>query len=513
MVRKRRYIPILFTIISLLSLIVLLNTTPAHADGGGTPQYTGSEGSVNGGQIVQGIEHAWSDSYKGYRISIISESDYFLDRTLDVWFGEGTRNRVLEITGDISNGPETKYWPYPRISAIETRSSYIPAEQLLNDTGTNEMPPPWHSFSGNGDALKNWVFATEEGQEYCNGLRLIEFVWGPEAIEKYVQGEEEYFIVIEGLAMFDVLDEDNEKIGTFAGTAYNWNWQCRNIGQPYGNVWLRRGTNGTFGVGMYVDEYWDGVNKYEKAVPPTRVNIGGSPRDESAWLSADDLYEYAYDTHIYTFSSLMNLSTHTWDYALGETPGPAPEVEDLKKNKINIIKVYCTRDKETEEVISWDGSFLRKENPKTIQIEDEPEYIVEEWKTTRDKNPTAPPTWDPIKPRPHIQKGTSQGTVTLDPTDPTKEQTLYVLLVKYEEIDNEKDLILHESEISRYYELTNVKEFNTLDRNIQNQSYSYYKKNRVKANCTMPYMPECFQQHSFFMQQHIFCTFQKSRKR
>ena len=25
---------------------------------------------------------------------------------------------------------------------------------------------------------------------------------------------------------------------------------------------------------------------------------GGSPRDESAWLSADDLYEYAYDTHI-----------------------------------------------------------------------------------------------------------------------------------------------------------------------------------------------------------------------
>lgn len=121
-------------------------------------------------------------------------------------------------------------------------------------------------------------------------------------------------------------------------------------------------------------------------------------------------------------------------------------------------------------------SYLRKENPITIQIEDEPEYIVEEWKTTRDKNPTAPPTWDPIKPRPHIQKGTSQGTVTLDPTDPTKEQTLYVLLVKYEEIDNEKDLILHESEISRYYELTNVKEFNGLDRNIQNQSYSYYKK-------------------------------------
>lgn len=467
MVRKRRYIPILFTILSLLSLIVLLNTSPAHADGGGTPQYTGSEGSVNGGQIVNGIEHAWSDKYKGYRISIISESDYFLDRTIDFWFGEGTKREVERITSDMSNGPETFYYGYPRISAIETRVSNIPAEQLLNDSGTNELPPPWYGFSGNGDGLKNWIFSTEEGQEYCNGLRLIEFVWGPEAIEKYVQGEEEYFIVIEGLAMFDILDADNERVGVFAGTACRWSHVCNYTDQPYGNVWLRRGTNGTFGVGMYVDEYWDGVNKYEKAVPPTRVNIGGSPRDESAWLSSSEIWEYAYDTHIYTFSSLMNLSTHTWDYDLGETPGPAPEVEDIKRNKINIIKVYCTKDKETEEVISWDGSFLRKENPRTVQIEDEPEYIVEEWKTTRTKNPVPPSTWDPVKGMPHIQKGTSQGTVTLDPQKPKEEQTLYVLLVKYEEIDNEKDLILHESEISRYYELTNVKEFNGLNRNIK----------------------------------------------
>lgn len=467
MIQKRSYIPIIFTIISLLSLIVLLNTTPVLADGGGTPQYTGTEGSVNGGQLVNGIQYAWSDSYKGYRISIISESDYFLDRTLDVWFGEGTRDRVLEITGDMSNGHHTKYWPYPRISNIETRSSYIPAEELLNDTGTNEMPAPWHGFSGNGNALKNWIFSTEEGQEYCNGLRLIEFVWGPTAIEKYVQGDEEYFIVIEGLSMFDILDRDNEKIGTFAGTALNWNWECQKTGQDYGNVWLRRGTNGTFGVGMYVDEEWDGVNKYNRAIPPTRVNIGGSANVESNWLSRSELYEFAYDTHIYTFSSLMNLSTHTWDYDLGETPGPAPKVDDIKRNKINIIKVYCSKDKESEEVISWDGSFLRKENPRSIQIEDEPEYTVEEWKTTRTKNPALPSTWDPVKPMPHIQKGTSQGTVTLDPDKPTLEQTLYVLLVKYEEVDNEKDLILHESEISRYYELRDVKEFKGIDRRIQ----------------------------------------------
>lgn len=464
MVKKSKYIPIIFTIISLF-LILLLNTSPVHADGGGTPQYTGDEGSVNGGQLVEGIEHAWSDNYKGYRISIISESDYDLDRTIDVWFGNGTAKKVQEIVN--STGGDSIYYDFPRISHIATRVSSKPAEELLNESGNNEMPAPWHGFNGNGNALKNWIFSTEEGQEYCNGLRLIEFVWGPTAIEKYVQGDEEYFIIMEGLSMFDILNRKNQRAGVFAGTEYGWGIITGDIGLPYGNVWLRRGTNGTFGVGMYVDEEWDGVNKYERAIPPTRVNIGGSANVESNWLSSGEIFEFAYDTHIYTFSSLMNLSTHTWDYPLNTTPGPAPKVDDIKRNKINIIKVYCTKDKETEEVISWDGSFLRKENPKTIQIEDEPEYIVEEWKTTKDKNPALPSTWDPVEPRPHVQKGTSQGTVTLDPDKPTFEQTLYVLLVKYEEVDNEKDLILHESEISRYYELKNVKEFKGVDRRIQ----------------------------------------------
>lgn len=471
MVRKSKYIPIIFTIISLF-LLLLLNTTPVHAtEGQGVGDYNGNSGSVNGGQQVN-FTHAWSDKFKGYRISVVSESNRFVAETFDIWFGEGKTKEVQNIINDYRSKGYTNcvYDLKCRASGFRADPYGTPAEQFLNDTGTNEMPAPWHDFAGNGDALKSWIYSTEEGQEYQNGLRIIEELWGEEAIEQYINGEDEYFIIVEGISLFSVLDPDNNEVGVFAGTIYNWADVCEQVNQPYGNVWLRRGTNGTFGVALKLSETWEedkaSFGKLNMSVPPDSIKVGGNASPETNWLPVSHIRAFGYDVHQYTFSSVMNLSTHTWDYAF-DTPAPAPEVEDIKRNKINIIKVYCTKDKETEEVISWDGSFLRKENPKTIQIEDEPEYIVEEWKTTKDKNPSLPATWDPVEPRPHIQKGTSQGTVTLDPDKPTFEQTLYVLLVKYEEVDNEKDLILHESEISRYYELKNVKEFKGVDRRIQ----------------------------------------------
>lgn len=472
MVSKSKYIPIIFTIISLF-LILLLNTSPVHGtDGQGVGDYNGNSGSVNGGQQVN-FTHAWSDKFKGYRISVVSESNRFVAETFDIWFGEGTGKEVTRLVAEAS-GAGSDYSRYDkkcRASGFSASVKPTPAETFLNDTGTNEMPAPWHGFAGNGDALKSWIYSTEEGQEYQNGLRIIEELWGEEAIEQYINGEEEYFIIVEGISLFSVLDPDNNEVGVFAGTIYNWADVCEQVNQPYGNVWLRRGTNGTFGVALKLSETWEedkaSFGKLNMSVPPDSIKVGGNASPETNWLPVSHIRAFGYDVHQYTFSSVMNLSTHTWDYDLGETPGAAPEVEDIKRNKINIIKVYCTKDKETEEVISWDGSYIRKENPKTIQIEDEPEYIVEEWKTTKDKNPSPPSTWDPVEPRPHIQKGTSQGTVTLDPDKPTLEQTLYVLLVKYEEVDNEKDLILHESEISRYYELRDVKEFKGIDRRIQ----------------------------------------------
>lgn len=469
MVNRSKCIPLIFTILSLLSLILLLNTTPVHATGGVNGEY---HDTVDGQKVD--IEHPWSEQYKGYRISIVSESDKNVDKTVDMWFGNGTHEKVLRLTRpDPANGLQaSSYLGATRESQESSKVNriYDNAEDFLNESGKNEMPHPWYGFTSNGQQLETWIYTVEDGQEYSNGLRLIEKIWGKDVLEQYINdpNNEEFYIIIEGLSLFDMLNDDNERVGIFAGTAFNWSGRLSAwLHMPYGNVWLRRGTNGAFAISLQLEETWEGTNTWGQMDMPVRKSVGTNPNIETDFIEAEELRTYGYDVVVYRFSDVMNLSTHTWDYDLGETPGPAPKVDDIKRNKINIIKVYCSKDKESEEVISWDGSFLRKENPRSIQIEDEPEYTVEEWKTTKDKNPSPPSTWDPVEPRPHIQKGTSQGTVTLDPDKPTLEQTLYVLLVKYEEVDNEKDLILHESEISRYYELRDVKEFKGIDRRIQ----------------------------------------------
>ena len=220
-----------------------------------------------------------------------------------------------------------------------------------------------------------------------------------------------------------------------------------------------------------LEETWEGTNRFNNMKVPVQRTVGGSASSGS-WISAEQMKAYGYGTHEYTFSSLMNQMTHTWDKeGCGNTPGPAPKVEEDLEDKVGIVKVYCTKDPETNTVISWDGSYFRDNNPRTIVVEDEEDYKVEEWYTSKTKGTSAPGTWPATK---GVYPGSVQGpsggpgTVILDPDKPTFERTLCVLLVKYpEEEELESELIIEESEISIYRKISEVSDFNLSDTKIE----------------------------------------------
>ena len=460
----KQYIKQLLTALLVVVLSTALFQTAYAVDYNGDGSDTSGGSGIDGSNVVYG----WSDNYVGYRIYVVSEDFGYLSPVIDIWFGTGTYDNVRNIVNESKANGATKsvYNKVTRASRNEAGGTPMPAETLLNPDGGNEIPRPWSGFSSNAQQLRNWIYTTAEGEEACNGLRLIEALFGTEPLEYYRNNDTELYIVLEGITMFDVLNEFNVRVGTYAGTAHFWGQVCRSLGQPYGNVWLRRGTNGTFAVSLYLDEYWGGNDSWGFMEMPTRISVGSDANVAEDFISADELWSMGYDTHEYTFSSLLNLTTHTWDYPLGDTPGPAPQVEDIKKDRVDIVKIYHTVDRKTGETVSWDGSFIRKENPRTIVIEDEETYVVEEWKTVKTKVTSPPSTWDPVDPIYPVQNGTSSGTVTMDPMPPENERTLFVLLVKYVDVEDEADLVLHESEISRYYQMSGTREFSSIDKKI-----------------------------------------------
>ena len=301
---------------------------------------------------------------------------------------------------------------------------------------------------------------------------MIDRLFGGDILEEYINGEEEMYIIIESLTMFDCLNDFNQVSGTYAGSVYGWgHWQTA-MGQPYGNSYLRRGTNGVFAISLMLEETWEGTNRFNNMKVPVQRTVGGSA-SAGTWISAEQMKAYGYGTHEYTFSSLMTQMTHTWDKeGCGNTPGPAPKEPEEKKDKVNILKLYYTEDPKTGELLEWQGSYLRNDTPRNIDIEDEEDYKVKEWKTTSVQvagpDGLVPHKWEWVDPWAPIQGPSGgPGTVTMNPDKPDYEFTLVVLLTKTEEEELESELIIEESEISIYRKLSEVSDFNLSDTKIK----------------------------------------------
>lgn len=146
--------------------------------------------------------------------------------------------------------------------------------------------------------------------------------------------------------------------------------------------------------------------------------------------------------YVHLLKQIPDFDTRTWDepnYPDG-TPAEAPlppnpeqipivtdeddppiHIEDLLPSDIKIVKIYRTHNL-TDDTYSYEGTFVRRENPRAIQIDNEPMYKLKEWFTSTEED--APGTWDPTAGYPKGETGTSPKVITVQ--DPNK--TLYVLL-------------------------------------------------------------------------------------
>ena len=482
-------------VLTILALFMLLSLASVHATEianavevmavrtGGLTNDAG-QGSTGGNTsgVIDEIKHNMANAPKGYRFYAIDSDGTQVGTRVDLWYGQGTIDKVRALTKEAIG---MDYSCYPTDCRVTGDWKYSrwgkPLETLLNENGDNEIPEPFIGQSPNGIALKAWMNTVAEGAELVNGLRLIRELFGSDAYKTYIEdntGDKQLYIIIETLTLFDIVNDRREVVGVFAGSAYNWAKLSKyDLKMDYGHAQLRRFSNGVLPLSLVLtedeeDALWKITNRLEHMHLPSDLSAGGDANTASNWISNDLMLSHGYGVHAYTFGDLFIHTTHTWDYPLGNTPGPAPKEPEEKKDKVNILKIYYTEDPKTGELLEWQGSYLRNDTPRNIDIEDEDEYKVREWKTTNVQIAGAdgpvPHKWEWVDPWTPIQGPSGgPGTVNMNPDKPDYEYTLVVLLTKTEEEELESELIIEESEISIYRKISEVSDFNLSDTKIE----------------------------------------------
>lgn len=483
-------------VLTILALFMLLSLASVHATEianavevmavrtGGLTNDAG-QGSTGGNTsgVIQEITHNMANAPKGYRFYAIDSDGTQVGTRVDLWYGQGTIDKVRALTKVKDQYSRESCYPTDcRVTGDWKYSRWgVPLETLLNENGDNEIPEPFMGQSPNGLALKAWMNTIADGQELANGLRLIKYLFGTDAYKTYVEdntGDKQLYIIIETLTLFDIVDAEKNVVGVFAGSAYNWAQVSKDsLKMEYGHPQLRRFSNGVLPLSLVLtedeeDALWKITNRLEHMHLPEDLSAGGDANTASNWISNDLMLSHGYGVHAYTFGDLFIHTTHTWDYPLGNNPGPAPKEPEEKKDKVNILKIYYTEDPKTGELLEWQGSYLRNDTPRNIDIEDEDEYKVREWKTTNVQIAGAdgpvPHKWEWVDPWTPIQGPSGgPGTVNMNPDKPDYEYTLVVLLTKTEEEELESELIIEESEISIYRKISEVSDFNLSDTKIE----------------------------------------------
>lgn len=282
-------------------------------------------------------------------------------------------------------------------------------------------------------------------------------VTGMDALKYKENGQYKYYLVVEPLISLGITNSSNQVILRAYGSYYNivqlWNAVAKNdnaikINQAFMKHYGKQS--------LIVDKNYPGLNRIK---PVTQNSISLDALTVSQNLQLMDA-GIGIGLHVYCAGDIDGTvsGTHTYDTLLGTTPGPAPDPSDLPQdspdkggNTITIIKNYVTEVNGTEQT---DGNYKRKQNPHTIEIEDEPKYKVVEWNTSTGEAPDITngsklPWNDLIKTSTKTQTGTTPTVVDLS----SLEKVLYIKLKKVEGSSGKPEVAgdweLNESELTK----------------------------------------------------------------
>lgn len=496
--------------------IALIFSMSAFA-AGDTDIGTGYDIDVGAGSRDWGINY-WTS---GYRMYMEGPGGSVVQPVIDVCFSDPSQY-VYAQWGNTTNIGNKSIVTCIQYKNIE---SYIPG-----------LKPPYYDYAAWGPELDAWFESTENhwSGDATNAAGVIAVVFGEnggnaeDLLYNYNNGN--YRIVLEAVYWW-------RPVGWWGSTLKNsWNgkptWIYGNIQQladfdqtefidllsedsiPGGGPHIGTYTNGTLALAICLDDTDTGFSGWKAPQrQPTNTSDEGGPFTYSQIMQPDQ----GYGMHI-IYREKAEEKWYTYKSPSGATGGPeaaSPEMPDIpgvqtggKFRPVTIIKYYEERTVQQDGKTKSDwktvsGPYDRSQVCRSIVIQNEPGWTVKGWFTQ--SSSMKPGLWknlQSIRVRAPLKgtQATEPNPITVGQTDIDKVtgeikinegvKTLYVWLVREKTDDTPKntnpdgvEMVLHQSEISKAYVTTDIKDNTTTGQNKPEFKFNWTSPDKYSGYC------------------------------
>lgn len=337
----------------------------------------GNNGDGGGSQGASGKRHGGAtESKQGYRIYIMTKSKRTLSTVYDCYFG-------------YSSVRAGNYERDTRLGSKDQKGKFNITPQVQKMFG---VPKAFYysngSFHGNGVAFKKWaskhpIKKNGKRADFRNIDFFVQWVVGPKAYDKIMAkaGDEPVYAVVEPLAWHSVLPNKSSKLNgqTILATGYEY----LNFNAEHG-----------FGSNTYTKILDNFILQYCMVLKKNELGLTkvDTHKKGLSYVTKSGLGKKGLSLHLYSLTPEKDAidSTCTYDEnydshykpekAPNKVTGTADEKEKKKEAyKVTIVKTYRVKKINLDGDVKYidKGTFVRKHNPSTIDIENEPKTKIQ----------------------------------------------------------------------------------------------------------------------------------------
>lgn len=342
----------------------------------------GNNGDGGGSQGASGKRHGGAtESKQGYRIYLMTKSKKTVSKVYDCYFNYAS----------VSVGHYERDTRLGNKDATKSKKITPKVQQYFG------LPKAFYysggSFHGNGAAFKKWAskhkryYSKKEKKWKTAILRNIDFfvqwVVGKETYDKASEkaGDEGLYAVVEPIAWHSVLPNKSSKLNGQTILATGYEYLNFNAEHGFGsNTYTKILDNFILQYCMVLQRNEMGLTKvdtHKKGLPyVTKSGLGKkglalhlySLTPEKDAIDSTCTYDENYDSH------------YKPEKAPNKVTGTADEKEKKKEAyKVTIVKTYRVKKINLDGDVKYidKGTFVRKYNPSTIDIENEPKTKIQ----------------------------------------------------------------------------------------------------------------------------------------
>lgn len=347
--------------------------------------YAGKEhdnGTGGGTQGAGGSQHGGpTESKQGYRMYIMTKSKKTLSKVYDCYFNFKTVG-VGHYERDTRLGSK---------DATKTKEISPGVQQYFG------IPKAFYysggSFHGNGVAFKKWAATHKRYQskktkkwkiaKYRNIDNFAKWVFTPDGYKKAMAkaGDEDVYVVVEPLAWHSVLPKKSSKLNGQTILATGYEYLNFNAEHGFGS------NTRTKILDNFILQYCMVLKKNELGLTKVDTHKKNLP-----YVTKSGLGKKGLALHLYSLTPEKDAIDTTCTYdenydshykpekAPNKVTGTADEKEKKKEAyKVTIVKTYRVKKINLDGDVKYidKGTFVRKYNPSTIDIENEPKTKIQ----------------------------------------------------------------------------------------------------------------------------------------